>query len=473
MAIVVRTGKSQKKNKEVSLGHHRSAGTADLLADIRSGPLIRAMSAMPIRKIQQSDCAPCAICFNPPVLEHDPCPAKPARSAEPFWPLDPAIQFLNHGSFGSCPLSVQARQQMLRQVLERDPVQFLVRDLEAKMDEARAKLAAFVGADRDDLVFVPNATSGINTVLRSLEFSAGDELLVTNHEYNACRNALDFVASRSGARVLVVEIPFPLSDSSIALDRVIAAVTERTRLVLIDHVTSQTGMVLPLKGIIHQLTERGVDVLVDGAHAPGMIPLKITELNPTYYTGNCHKWLCAPKGAGFLYVQKARQSGIRPLTISHGANSMRTDRSRFQVEFGWTGTADPTPYLCVPAALEALESQVLGGWAEVMRRNRELALGARRLLCDRLGIAIPCPDEMIGALASIPLPDSTESQSTSPLYSDPLQTRLRSRHGIEVPVIPWPRWPKRLLRISAQLYNSLPQYAQLAEAIRAECPSPR
>jgi isopenicillin-N epimerase len=385
--------------------------------------------------------------------------------------LDRKIIFLNHGSFGSCPRPVLEYQQEIRDRLERQPVQFLVRDLEKLLDEARAALAGFLGSEPDDLVFVPNATAGINTVLRSLRFNRGDELLVTDHEYSACRNALNFVAERAAARVVVAAIPFPLRSDEQIIDAVIGRVTSRTRLALLDHVTSQTGLILPVERLVRELDRRGVDALVDGAHAPGMATLNLRRIGAAYYTGNCHKWLCAPKGAGFLCVRKDRQKFIRPLAISHGANSLRTDRSRFLIESGWTGTWDPSACLSVPEALRFLGSLLPGGWPEVMKRNRQLALAGRNILCDALNLEKPCPDDLIGALASVPLPDAPKQRPPlSPLYTDPLQDKLLSEYSIEVPVIPWPAPPKRLLRISAQLYNSLPQYERLGQALRKLLP---
>lgn len=392
---------------------------------------------------------------------------KPA--AEPkLWPLDPKVTFLNHGSFGSCPLSVLAFQRRIRDRLERQPVRFFVRDLEALLDQAQFDLGRFIGADPKDLVFVSNATSGVNSVLRSLRFRAGDELLVTDHEYRACRNALDAVAQRARARVVVAQVPFPLTSAEQSVQAILERVSKRTRLALLDHVTSQTGLVMPLDQMIKELNTRGIDTLVDGAHAPGMVPLNLHALGAAYYTGNCHKWLCAPKGAGFLHVRSDRQDRVRPLSISHGASSSRTDRSRFLIEFGWTGTWDPSAFLSVPEALRCLDSMIPGGWPAIMERNRRLALAGRDELCCTLGIEPPCPDGMIGSLASVPLPDAAPGQApTSPLYGDPLQDELLEVHGIEVPVIPWPEPPKRLLRISAQLYNSLPQYRRLGRALKA------
>lgn len=384
-------------------------------------------------------------------------------SPSPFaalWDLDPEIVFLNHGSFGACPRVVLQQQADLRRELERQPVRFLHRDLEGRLDAARAELAAFVGADPDDLAFVANATTGVNTVLRSLSFAPGDELLVTDHEYNACRNALDLTATRTGATVVTAAIPFPLTDAQQVVDAVLAAVTPRTRLLLIDHVTSPTGIVLPIERIVPALAARGIDTLVDGAHAPGMVPLQLRELGVAYYTGNCHKWLCTPKGSALLYVRRDRQDRIRPLAISHGANSPRTDRSRFRLEFDFTGTDDPTPFLCLPAALRCLGSLLPGGIPALMRHNHELAVAGRELLCRRLGSPPPAPTSMLGSLASVLLPPSDEPLAEHGL--DALQHRLWQRDRIEVPVMRWPRPALRLLRISPQIYNSLPQYEFLA-----------
>ncbi len=378
------------------------------------------------------------------------------------------MTFLNHGSFGRCPRPVLEFQRALQDRLERQPIQFLVRELEGLLDEARGALARFVGAAPDDLVFVPNATAGVNTVLRSLRFEPGDEILLTNHEYNACRNAAEFAAQRAGARVVVAEVPFPLESAETLVEAVLGRVSRRTRLVLLDHVTSPTGLVFPVERWVGELAARGIDTLVDGAHGPGMVPLQLDQLGAAYYTGNCHKWLCAPKTAAFLHVRRDRQSAVRPLVISHGANSPRTDRSRFLLEFGWPGTFDPTACLSVPEAIRCVSARVPGGWPEVMRRNRDLALAGRRLLCDALHIRPPCPEAMIGALAAVPLPDAPAGELTvEPLFLEPLQDRLLAEAGIEVPVIPWPARPKRLLRISAQLYNSRADYEQLAQALPA------
>jgi isopenicillin-N epimerase len=377
-----------------------------------------------------------------------------------FWSLDPAITFLNHGSFGACPQAVLAIQQRLRSQLEQEPLRFFGREWEPLLDDARGKLAAFINADIQDVVFVPNATTGVNSVLRSLTFAPADEILTTNHEYNACRNALDFIASRTGARVVVAKIPFPIESPQQVIAAVLEQVSSQTRLALIDHVTSQTGLIFPIQELVQELQLRGVDTLIDGAHAPGMIPLNLREIGATYYTGNCHKWLCAPKGAAFLYVRRDQHSAIRPLTISHGANSPRNDKSRFQLEFDWTGTDDHTAYMCVPEAIAFMGSLLPGGWQELMQRNHQLILAARKLLCEALAVSLPCPEEMIGAMAVVPMPTTLENRDFMSVHD-----ALFDQYGIQVQVVPWQESPRLLIRISAQIYNTLEQYEYLAKAL--------
>ncbi len=381
------------------------------------------------------------------------------------WGLDPSVTFLNHGSFGACPTVVLESQAEWRRRMERQPVQFLVRDIEEPYDESRAELAAFVAAAPEDIAFVPNATTGVSTVLRSLTFEPGDELLTTTHEYNACRNALDFVAGRAGARVVTVDIPFPVDSPDSIIDAIAERVTPRTRLGLFDHVTSLTGMVMPIADIVRTLSERGIETMVDGAHAPGMVPLDLGAIGPAYYTGNCHKWLCAPKGAALLYVRRDLQPDIRPLTISHGANSTRTGRSRFWLEFDWTGTRDLTAYLCVGECVRFLGGLLPGGWDELMAANRALALAARDLLCEKLGVEPAYPDSMIGTLASVPLGPGEYHFNTTALAFDPIEEALRNEYGIEVPMLACPNGPASILRISAQIYNRIEQYEYLANAM--------
>ncbi|WP_414514514.1 aminotransferase class V-fold PLP-dependent enzyme [Nostoc sp. PCC 9305] len=385
-------------------------------------------------------------------------------SIRDFWSLDSAVTFLNHGSFGACPKQVLEFQQRLRSQLEHEPLRFFGREWEPLLDDAKSKLAAFVSADVQDLVFVSNATTGVNSVLRSLTFSPEDEILTTNHEYNACRNALDFIASRTGARVVVAKIPFPIDSPQQVIAAVIERVSPKTRLALLDHVTSQTGLIFPIQELAKELQQRGVDTLVDGAHAPGMISLDLREIGATYYTGNCHKWLCAPKGAAFLYVRRDKQSEIRPLTISHGTNSPRTDKSRFQLEFDWTGTDDPTAYMSVPEAIAFMGSLLPGGWTELRQQNHQLVLQGRRLLCEALEVQPLCPEEMIGSMAVVPMPTTLENRDFMSIHDE-----LFDKFGIQVQVMPWQEQPRLLVRISTQIYNTLEEYEYLAKVLKGLC----
>ncbi|MBN8226253.1 aminotransferase class V-fold PLP-dependent enzyme [Corallococcus macrosporus] len=392
----------------------------------------------------------------------------PLPALRTHWGLDPQVVFLNHGSFGACPTPVLQHQAELRARLESEPVRFLARELEPLLNEARAALAAFVGVDAEDLAFVPNATTGVNTVLRNLRFQPGDELLVTDNEYNASRNALDVAAAEQGVKVVVAKLPWPVTSPESVVDAVMAQVTPRTRLVLIDHITSQTALILPVAELVRRLRERGVETLVDGAHGPGMVPLALQELGVAYYTGNCHKWLCAPKGAAFLYVRRDLQRGFKPMVVSHGHNSPRTDRSRFRLEFDWVGTVDPTPFLCIPTVIRFMGGLVPGGWPEVMASNRAKALAARQRLNAKLGNTEPlCPESMVGSMACVALPDGFPERPEPPLYVDPLHVRLFEEHRIEIPVTAWPRAPRRHLRLSAQLYNTPADYESLERALEA------
>ena len=382
------------------------------------------------------------------------------------WSLAPELTFLNHGSFGACPTRVLEEQSRQRARLEANPVRFLHRELPALADAARHALGDFLDADMDDLALLANTTTGVNTVLRSLRFGPGDELLTTDHEYNATRNVMDFVAQQTGAKVVVAKVPWPLPSTQAVVDAVLARVTERTRLLVIDHITSQTALVMPVASLVRELRARGVETLVDGAHGPGQVPLSLRQLGAAYYAGNCHKWVCAPKGAAFLYVRRDLQPGIRPLVISHGYNARRHDRSRFRLDFDWLGTTDPTPALCIPTALETMGGFLPGGWSELMARNRSLALAARTLLHKRLGGAPRCSEDLVGAMATVALPSGFPLEP-GPLELDPLQERLFDEHHIEVHIKPWPQAPQRHVRVSAQLYNTHAEYQRLAEALEA------
>ncbi len=406
-------------------------------------------------------------------------PAQPGRAASPVteWALDPTVTFLNHGSFGACLRAILEVQRGWRDKVEANPVRMLGRDLEDLLDWSRSEIGGFVGANADDLALLPNATAGINAVVRSLRWKPGDEVLATDHAYNASLNALRFAAGPSSARVVVAHIPFPTQSPDEVFDAVMAAVTPNTRFAMLEHVTSPTSLIFPVERLVPALAERGVDVLIDGAHAPGMVPLRLAELAPAYYVGTTHKWVCAPKGSAFLFVRRDRQALVKPLAISNGATDTRTDRSRFRLDFDWTGTFDPTAWLTIPAAIDGLGEMLPGGWPALIGINRQLMLRAREMLAAALHTAVQSPDSMTGSMASLRLPGGPWPRAEAIRRKEMIEGAIWGRR-FEVPLVVWPSpWlvdsgdlPEStefdlLVRISAHAYNYLGQYERLASIL--------
>jgi len=381
------------------------------------------------------------------------------------WALAPDTTFLNHGSFGACPRAVLEFQQQLRREMEAEPVQFLWRRYEERLQPARRALAKFLGARSRDLVFVTNATTAVNAVVHSLDLRRGDELLTTDHDYNACRNVLIAAARRAGAKVRVARVPFPIRSEDQVLETIMRAVNSRTRLALIDHVTSNSALIFPVRTILREMASRGVDVMIDGAHAPGMVPLNLSSLQPAYYTGNLHKWVCAPKGAAFLWVREDKQAGLQPAVVSHGNNTPRRGYSSFQDRFDWAGTFDPTAWLSVPKALDCLHRLLPGGWNELRRRNHELAVQGRSILGSAFQTDPLCPEGMLGSMATISLPERLQKHTRKSGKIDSGQAFLYDLFRIEVPFVRTGHPERRCIRISAQLYNTVADYEFLARAL--------
>jgi isopenicillin-N epimerase len=382
------------------------------------------------------------------------------------WALDPSIVHLNHGSFGGCPRAVLDAAAAWRARLEAAPMRFLVLDWQRELDRARAALAAFVRAPADRLAFTPSATAAVATALQSYapRLAAGDELLTTDHAYRACRNQLERLAAARGLRIATVAVPLPF-DAGALIERTAAAITPRTRLALLDHVTSPTALRLPLEALLAPLAARGVAIVIDGAHAPGQLDLDVGALcagGVTYYAGNNHKWLCAPKGSGFLVA--AAGAPVSPVVTSHGATPAYGPPNRLHAELDWPGTHDPAPHLAVPAAIAAVAAEG-GGWPAVLAHNHALALELRARFVDALGggrpgapsLAAPlAPDEALGAMVAIPI---ALAPGTEPLG---LERQLLA-DGWEVPIVDFAAGP--LVRLSAHLYNHADQAAALAEKL--------
>ncbi len=381
----------------------------------------------------------------------------PVAGAELFT-LDPTVVHLNHGSFGACLRPVQREQDDRRAQLEAATMRYFVRDWQGELDAARAAVAGFVGADPAGLVFVPNATTGVATVLASLRLAPGDELLATDHTYRACRLALERTAAATGARVVIAALPWPAPDAAAVTAAIVGAATARTKLALIDHVTSATAMILDIAAVVAGLAARGVDTLVDGAHAPGQVALAIEALGAAYYVANGHKWLCGAKGGAFLAVRADRRDGLHPLVTSHGFSPSYGPANRLWAEHDWTGTHDPTPYLVLPLAIATLDGR-RGGWAGIRARNHALAIAGRARIAEQLGAGAMAPDDLHGSMAVIPV------QLPAGATAVAIERQLLEA-GWEVPVIDGPGG-QALVRVSAHLYNHLGEYDGLGVALAA------
>ena len=373
------------------------------------------------------------------------------RALLPLWSLDPRVRYLNHGAFGAAPRAVLEAQRAIRDELEREPTQFMVRVLPRRLRRSAARLAAFLGTTGAGVAFTENATAGVNAVMRSIAWRRGDQVLLSDHAYPAVANTAAWFARSQGIEVRSVRLPWPARDPGEVVDAFVAAATARTRLAIVDHVTSPTALVLPVAGIVRALRRRGIAVLVDGAHAAGMVPLALDALGADWYAGTCHKWLCAPKGCAFLWAAPRARRDLHPAVISNFLGEP------FPAEFDWTGTRDPSAWLALPAALDF--HRHLGG-ARLRRRNRALALEGARVLADALDIGQCAPPGMLGAMASLVLPAAFGSGREC---AAALNQRLFARHRIEVPVIPFRR--RLLVRISAQAYNEREDYERLARAL--------
>ena len=382
-----------------------------------------------------------------------PAPLRPGLKSE--WLLDSRIAFLNHGSFGAVPRCVFDEQTEWRRRIEAEPVELIARRRIELLDQSKEAISKFLGMQPDDFGFVTNATDGINAVLRSLEFGAGDELLTTTHVYNAVRKAMQFVAQRAGADYREIDVPLPVHSSQQIADYVVSALGPRTRLLVIDHVTSPTALVFPVRQITDECTKRGIDVLIDGAHAPGMLPLDVPSIGAAYYTGNLHKWAAAPKGTGFLWVRPDKQKDIHPLVISHHY------QEGFVEEFGWQGTRDLAAWLSVPRALQFMADL---GWDKVMAHNHQLATWTQRMLCDQLGVEAisPLDGSLLGSMATVRLPDAMAHMSEE--QAQFIQRRFYAEFHIEAPIM---RWSERcFVRPCCQVYNEPREYEALAEMLR-------
>ena len=377
------------------------------------------------------------------------------------WALDPAVLYLNHGTVGVAPRRALAAQQAIRDEMERQPSRFLLREVSSlvgqpREEPTRIRLAAetvarFVGARGDDLVFVDNATTGVNAILRSYPLRPHDELLVTDHAYGAVARTAAFVARDRRASVRTVTVPYPAFTRTRLVEAIASAIGPKTRIAIVDHVASESALIFPIAEIAAVCRARGVALLVDGAHVPGVLPLDVRAIGADWYVANLHKWAHAPRSCGFLWAHPSRQASIHPAVISWGYELGYTD------EFDWIGTRDPSAWLAAPEGLAFLHEL---GFDEVRRYNHGLAVQAARLLADRWQTRFDIDDADIGFMATVPMPDRCGSTGDDAAR---LRDRLLFDHGIEVQV--HAGHGRLWARISAQVYNEISDYERLADAV--------
>lgn len=387
--------------------------------------------------------------------EQSPAPPPPLQPGElaGLFPLDRSYTFLNHGSFGSVPREVLAAQRLIQDEIEARPIEMLGRRMKMLLPSARERVAAFVGARAERLAFVVNATEGVNAILRSMRWSAGDEVVVVDHVYNAMRQSLRRLGSEHGVVLREVPVALPIKGAGDWIESIERAFNDRTKLLLIDHITSPTALVLPVAEIVAKARKRGIRTLIDGAHAPGAIDLDIESIGADAYTANLHKWTCAPKGCAILWVSEALRSEVHPLATSH-----EYERG-FTLEFDWQGTRDFSAWLAAPAAIDFFGRF---GWDRVRAHNHAMATWSQRFLCENWSATplSPLDGSMLASMAAVSLPRGVQDRFGS---AEALQAKLYDQHRIEIPVIDWKgRWH---VRVSCHLHTRPEDVARLSSVV--------
>jgi len=370
--------------------------------------------------------------------------------------LDPQIVFLNHGSFGACPRPVFERYQAWQRHLELQPVKFLGRELDDYLYQARSELGKYVNAPPGELVFIPNATHGVNIIARSLQLNPGDEILTTDQEYGACDLAWEFISKKTGAIYHREPLPLPASSENQIVEQFWQTVSDKTKIIYISHITSPTAITLPIQQICQRAREAGILTVIDGAHAPGQLALDLSALNADFYVGNCHKWMLSPKGAGFLYARPAVQDRIEPLIVSWGYQSRSSTprETRFVDYLQWSGTHDPAAALSVPAAIEFMQEN---HWEDVRRSCHSLLRDAMERISRITGLPslYPFDSKLYQQMGTVPIPRVKDLNE--------LKNRLYEEYKIEIPCMEWRN--QHFLRLSVQGYNTSADIDRLVSAL--------
>jgi isopenicillin-N epimerase len=382
--------------------------------------------------------------------------AQPIADAGRHYLVRPDIAYLNHGSYGARPRPVFETYQRWQRELESEPVEFLARRLPDLLTAARATLAGYVGTSLDHLVFVPNATHGMNIIARSLDLGPGDEVLGTDHEYGAVERTWRFVCERQGARYRTQPIPLPVTSAEAIIEQLWRGVTARTRMIVVSHISSPTALIFPVAEIARRAAAQGILTAVDGAHAPGQIDLNLEAIGADFYVGNGHKWLSGAVGAGFLYARPDRQPLLKPLVVSWGWEPRAPGPSPFQDYFSWIGTDDHAAYLSMPTAIAFQREH---DWAEVRAACHALASQAQAHVAMITGLPPISPDtpEWWAQMCVAPLPIDGN------LAANELQRRLWDEYQVEIPIVEWQGY--RFVRLSIQAYNSIADIERLLDGL--------
>jgi isopenicillin-N epimerase len=373
------------------------------------------------------------------------------KAARPLFGLAEDVAHLNHGSYGATPREILTAQRAYQDEMEREPSGFMQTRFPALLRRAANVLAEYVNANADQIALVENATAGVNAIIGSLTFAPGDEILVTNQTYGAVRNTVAHACARTGASLVTVDLPFPDPDDEAIMAAFANGLSKRTKLVIIDHVTSPTALVLPVAKLAAEARKTNARILVDGAHAPGMVPLDLADIDCDHYTGNCHKWLCAPKGAGFLWSNRAFLAETHPSVISHGHGQ------GYAAEFDWTGTRDASAQFVLPETLAFLDRL---GADDIKAHNHALALAAAEALADAWKTRVGASRAYTGSMAMVQLPIQGAATPEGGLA---IREKLLRDFKVQVPInaLGGRYW----VRISAQIYNELEDYERLAKAV--------
>ena len=374
------------------------------------------------------------------------------KKYRPLFSLDPDVIYLNHGSFGACPKIIFDSLISFQKKLEYEPVKFLDEHLYEYLKESRKSLSEYINCDRDDVAFFPNPSTALNTLIRSLDLNKGDQILTTNHEYGALDRTWNFISKKKGCEYVKIDIEVPFNDKQKFIDKFKQAINENTKVIFLSHITSPTALIFPVEEIIALAKKNNILTIIDGAHVPGHIELDIKKLDPDFYCGACHKWMCSPKGVAFLYVKKEFQNIMEPLVVSWGYEAEYPSSSQYLDYMQWQGTNDMSAYLTVPETINFLKEN---NWKENARNCRELNLWAKDLICQELNTYSLSSDEFLGQMTTIAFDFNDTISDKKEFYN---------KYKIQIPFIKWNN--KTYFRLSFQVYNSKDDIYNLISSLK-------